>query len=392
MSKLLFVHTGEKVKIDSNDLLYTDGSYSKEVWKRYLKYFDSISIFMRKDYSSFSDEELKSKFNLVPDGFSFYELKDCGGSIVKFLDPRIKKYNFELFKKLVDEHDFVIVRVPGMNEAIGYLNKIRKPYLIEVVGCPFDSLWNHSWKGKILAPISYLSMKRTVKKAKNAMYVTNEFLQKRYPCHNYTIGCSDVIIKDQSNNDFLIKRSNRIHTDGSVYTIGTIGAIDVKYKGQANVIKAIFRLKKMGIIINYKLVGQGNINRLDSLANKLKIRNQVTFMGPIPHSQIFDWLEGLDLYIQPSQTEGLPRSLIEAMSLAVPCLGSDVGGIPELLSSDMLFNKKSIKAITAKLKVFLTDDKKKLDNSNYVYNVSQKYKKENLEKIRDNFYFNVKGD
>ena len=53
-------------------------------------------------------------------------------------------------------------------------------------------------------------------------------------------------------------------------------------------------------------------------------------------------MDTLDLYIQPSNTEGLPRALIEAMSRGCPCVGSDAGGIPELLASPCIFKKKNI--------------------------------------------------
>ena len=52
----------------------------------------------------------------------------------------------------------------------------------------------------------------------------------------------------------------------------------------------------------------------------------------------------LDIYIQPSLQEGLPRSVIEAMSVGLPCIGSDVAGIPELLDDAWVFTRKGNKA------------------------------------------------
>lgn len=53
---------------------------------------------------------------------------------------------------------------------------------------------------------------------------------------------------------------------------------------------------------------------------------------------MFSWYKNLDVYVQPSKQEGLPRSVIEAMSVGCPALGSNVAGIPELLDNDCLFN------------------------------------------------------
>ena len=47
--------------------------------------------------------------------------------------------------------------------AAKYCRRIGKPFLVEAVGCPWGSLWNHSLFGKLLAPFSYLRMRRTMK-------------------------------------------------------------------------------------------------------------------------------------------------------------------------------------------------------------------------------------
>ena len=56
---------------------------------------------------------------------------------------------------------------------------------MEVVGCAWDALWNHSYKGKILAPKSYMSMRRAVSKAPYVVYVTNGF---------YNVGTHAMVI------------------------------------------------------------------------------------------------------------------------------------------------------------------------------------------------------
>jgi glycosyltransferase involved in cell wall biosynthesis len=51
---------------------------------------------------------------------------------------------------------------------------------------------------------------------------------------------------------------------------------------------------------------------------------------------VIDWLDDVDLYLQPSFQEGLPRAMVEAMSRACPAIGSTAGGIPELLPPECL--------------------------------------------------------
>ena len=65
--------------------------------------------------------------------------------------------------------------------------------------------------------------------------------------------------------------------------------------------------------------------------------NRQQFCGILPSGDaVSAWLDGIDIYIQPSFLEGLPRALVEAMSRGCPALGSSVGGIPELLAAGCL--------------------------------------------------------
>ena len=93
---------------------------------------------------------------------------------------------------------------------------------------------------------------------------------------------------------------------------------------------------------------------------KLDVEEQVKILGPMPHNEVFKWLETIDLYVQPSRQEGLPRALIEAMSRGVPAFGARTGGIPELLDEDFIFSNtnSNIDEICRILKSFNKDNMK----------------------------------
>ena len=81
--------------------------------------------------------------------------------------------------------------------------------------------------------------------------------------------------------------------------LGTTAAIDVKYKGQENVIKAIAILKKQGITnIEYELVGNGNSDYLKKIAIDFGVEDSIHFLGGMPHDEVFNWLDKIDIYIQ----------------------------------------------------------------------------------------------
>jgi glycosyltransferase involved in cell wall biosynthesis len=66
-------------------------------------------------------------------------------------------------------------------------------------------------------------------------------------------------------------------------------------------------------------------------------------------------LDHADLFIMPSRTEGLPRALLEAMARGLPCIGSAVGGIPELLPPEDLFPAGDPLALARKIQEVLAD-------------------------------------
>ena len=132
------------------------------------------------------------------------------------------------------------------------------------LGC----VWNHSWKGKLVAPFMWYVTKKMVKNAPYVLYVTNDFLQRRYPSTGRTINCSNVALPtlDESVLDARLQKIKQM-TKNKPVVIGTTAAVDVRYKGQEYVIQAIAELNKQGYNYEYRLVG-GDKARLQSIAEK----------------------------------------------------------------------------------------------------------------------------
>jgi glycosyltransferase involved in cell wall biosynthesis len=290
--------------------------------------------------------------------------------------------------EIVRNCDGVIGRASALgNMAIASAKKLGKPYVREVVGCSFEALWYHgSWLGKLYAPYSFLRARRLTREAPYVVYVTESFLQKRYPTRGKWINCSDVEL-DDFDDKILERRLRRIDskTDGEPLILGTIGAVHVRYKGQEGVIRALAKLRQIGLDgFRYEIVGGGDQSYLRKIARKYGVADQVDFLGRITRKEVFQWLDKIDLYIQPSKTEGLPRALIEAMSRGLPCLGTRVGGIPELLTDECLFSRrKTAQALVARLSGLSKDWMKQQAKRNFME--SQEYAREAFETRRREF-------
>ncbi len=386
--KLLFIHSGEKIKRDTRGNLYTDGSYSADIWTRYFALADQITLLMRSDPAVYTEEEAQQSFNPIPRELRCVYLPDQNRNIRSHFSPRVQRQLDELLREEIARHDAVIVRLPGTGQVIRMAKEAGKPCLAEMVGCPWDALWNHSWKGKLLAPSATWHTKKALREAQAVVYVTNDFLQRRYPTKGIGIGCSDVVLRE-IDDSVLEKRLAKIAEPRDKYVLGTVAAVDVHYKGQRDVIRALGKLKKQGITnYIYQLVGGGDPSYLRSVARRYHVEDQVVFLGAVPHDEVFAWLDNLDIYIQPSKQEGLPRALVEAMSRALPAIGSDVGGIPELLEQSVVFRSSSVRCAGIRRILQTLDRDRLIEQARRNFAKAGEYREDILDDKRSVFYKN----
>ena len=366
--KLLFVHDHKFRKVEN--VLYSTGGLNNEVLERYSKNASQVTVIAR----IFEEGKSENKWSKITNK--------------KILIKGDKGSHYNNLKQEILMCDKMIIRLPSFLglQALRLNRKIGKPYMIEMVACPWDALWNHGFAGKILAPYIFFRNRKELKDAPMVLYVTNQFLQYRYPTKGKAIGCSDVVISD-FNENILNRRREKIEHCGKKKILGTIAAINVKYKGQQYIIESLGKLKRQGKEdFEYQLVGNGDSSFLKSIAKKNNVEEQVKFIGGLPHEKIFEWLDSIDIYVQPSRQEGMPRALIEAMSRGIPAFGAKTGGIPELLPEQYLFSNssKNINEIIKILESLQNGNMMQLAEQNY--EVAKKYRGKEIQKVREEFY------
>ena len=379
----LFVHDFRSYNKDGE--VYT-GNLSYEIWnERYIKYFGLVKVLNRTE--DMKDNDSPNKY-----------VKASGPNVV-FLNeidvfsPIGFVKNFRKYKRIVckhvDEAKYVIIRLDSFLGLIAAkrCRETGKKYLIEVVGCVWDSFWNKGVYGKVVAYPLFKRMQKEVKCAPYVVYVTEKFLQRRYPTQGKNTNISNVLLP-KHDDELLKKRLERIERQqGVFYEIVTVASVSVRYKGQDSVIKALGVLKKQGREnFVYHLIGSGNTDYLKRVAENSGVSDQVIFHGGMKHDDVIDFLDSCDIYIQPSKQEGLPRSLIEGMSRGMTCFGTRVAGIPELLEEKKLFSKKSSNYIEiANLLSAITEDELK-NQAVRNFKEAQKYEIDILSYRRDEFF------
>lgn len=324
--------------------VYCNTTITSEMFSRYFRIVDKLVVVIRTYHLDKTYEEAALK-KVDLEGLEFVEIGNLNSLKGFFFEK--KKYK-KIILEQVGKADLIFARMPSTvsDITIKAARKTNKKYMVEVGGCAWDAFWNHSFLGKIIAPYMFLNEKKGVRNASFASYVTERWLQCRYPCDCPSIAASNVYLNLLSDS-VLDKRLEKITTKDKkdVFIIGTTAAVNVKYKGQEYVIKAIYELNKKGYNFEYELVGGGDTTYLKEIVKKLDLNDKVRFKGVLLHEDVFDWLDSIDIYAQPSKQEGLPRALIEALSRACPAIGSTTAGIPELLQEEVIFNNGNVEDI-----------------------------------------------
>lgn len=79
--------------------------------------------------------------------------------------------------------------------------------------------------------------------------------------------------------------------------------------------------------------GNGEISKVTQIISKYGLSDIVSFEGWVSGDKKIELLNKVDAYILPSYHEGLPISILEAMSYSLPIISTNVGGIPEILKN-----------------------------------------------------------
>lgn len=386
--KALLVHSTKFKKYED---FYYSRQFSYGILKeRYLRYVNELHVIGRVEkVSSAEDYNISSGENVyhksVPNIMSPIKLLKNKNKVSKSIENYLLKESI----------DIIVARLPSAYSlmAIKIADKLGITVIVEMVGDPLESLWNHgSLKGKLYAPISYLKHKKQLKKTKNIIFVTKNYLQKRYqPDFRKvnTTNISNVDLTVEQNFD-IEKKKLHYPFNNEVVKISTIGDFTSKYKDIDTAISFINGMRKLGYNVHLYILGKGDKTQFSKMIKKYNVEPYIHFTSEIKGgNDVLKWLDNFDLYIHPSLTEGLPRALIEAMSRGLPAIGTKVGGIPELLDKKMLVGTRSPAEMIFIADNLLNDINFYNEQVEYNYKKSKYYYKEVLTEKRDKFWENL---
>lgn len=114
------------------------------------------------------------------------------------------------------------------------------------------------------------------------------------------------------------------------YVIVVVAAL-FEMKGHKDLLKSISKLGDIQQKLKVLFIGDGPYKKqLVRLTRKLGLENKIVFTGF--RDDIAELLSASDLFVLPSYSEGLPISVLEAMSVGLPVIATDVGGMREIIT------------------------------------------------------------
>jgi L-malate glycosyltransferase len=140
----------------------------------------------------------------------------------------------------------------------------------------------------------------------------------------------------------------------------TLGGTRVtERKGIKYLIDAVHELSQKYPQVNVTIIGEGSEKeRLENLAEKLKIRDRINFLGRVDYKKIAAYYQEASVFILPSLNEGMSNAMLEALASGLPILATDTGGTKELVhdgENGFIIKMKNAKDIADKIEKLIND-------------------------------------
>ena len=156
---------------------------------------------------------------------------------------------------------------------------------------------------------------------KNADYVisVSQFLEQKAIEHGVK---KEKVTTVYSGVSYDLFKPLHIRQEEKRFTLCFMGRL-VRGKGLEHLIEAVKNLDVQVIVL-----GDGEKRYVENL--KRKAPKNVTFLGRIEHKKVPKYINHSDILVSPSLSEGLPRTVLEAMACGKPIIATRVSGTPEI--------------------------------------------------------------
>ena len=302
-------------------------------------------------------------------------------------------FSFDVLKEIVRNHNrsgYFLKTIKHVLRAAhfsNYIKKIRKKYHQKII---YYTYWND------YASYGIASMKRKNDYAITRIHGGDLYLR---PTNNYSLplkakmakGMDRIIFISEDGREYFIKTFHPRSNDNLIVRyMGVENSYGIAQKSSDKVLRILSlsnivygkRIEKIietlsiikNITIEWTHIGDGEEkDQVLQLAHKLldsKKNIKYSFTGMLSNLNVRKFIEThpIDMLLNVSSSEGLPVSMMEAASYGIPIIGTDVGGVREIISekNGILINRDfTIKELANILIKFSKFDNKKINNMRF---------------------------
>ena len=131
-----------------------------------------------------------------------------------------------------------------------------------------------------------------------------------------------------------------------------------KNKGCYEILEVAERLLLQKFDFEINIAGNGETEKLCKIISEKNLSKVVNYLGWVSGDKKNEIFQNNNVYLLPSKNEGLPVSILEAMSFGLPVISTNVGGIPEMIEenkSGFIIEPGDLNALEEKMLFFINN-------------------------------------
>lgn len=381
----VLVNTSTRLSRSADGQVWTPTeSFAYSYWTRYLDVFDKVDILARVLPV---EVPLKDARLVSGPGVRVLALPDFVG---------VRHFAREYFRlrhliaRCIAEANAIGVVLPCVVGDLAWRSiPSGRPYAVMVSGDPYEVFAPKTSDHRLRPLLRWWFSRRLRVQCRQACacaYVTQYVLPQRYPSGDgqFSTYYSNTNLSPES----ILARPRSIGAQARPFQLITVGTFDTLYKGQDTLLEAVKLCRLRNLSVSLVLVGDGRRRgEIELLAQRLGVAEYAHFVGQLRSTAaVRDELDKADLFLLPSRTEGLPKSVLEAMARALPCIATDVGGTPELLPAENLVPPDNPELLAQRIEEVLRSPERMEKMSSRNLATSRQYRPEVLRERRVAFY------
>lgn len=231
-------------------------------------------------------------------------------------------------QKLVESKEFDLCHafftIPG--GAIAYRLRRRLPYIVSLRGSDVPG-FNPRFS------LQYHVLKPAIRRiwGAGALVVANSSGLRELALETKADQSIEVIANGVDGEEFYPAETKGNSCDFNLICVNRL----IGRKGIDLLIKALPLVREEVKEIKLTVVGEGNLEgQLKALALAEGVSGAVNWLGYVDHHELPGLYRAADLFVLPSQSEGMSNALLEAMASGLPVLVGAAGGVSELISGN----------------------------------------------------------